>query len=121
MGRPADLFTLDIDTSLFDAGITFPVIPTTPLATFYGLASATFEADVEVGLAMGVDLVVGLDTVGFYLLDDPEPLVRGAAVWALSRLADRQSFLAAHRDDPDPQVAEEWRLGLRDADTGSNR
>jgi epoxyqueuosine reductase len=48
------------------------------------------------------------------LLDDPAPLVRGAAVWALSRLCDRREFaeLADRRRDDDPDVAEEWRLAL---------
>jgi epoxyqueuosine reductase len=42
-------------------------------------------------------------------LDDPDPLVRGAAVWALSRL-DGERLHAESRADPDPDVAEEWRL-----------
>jgi len=54
-------------------------------------------------------------------LTDPDALVRGAAVWALSRLADRESFLDARRDDADPQVAEEWRLGLHYASTDGGR
>ncbi|TVQ56542.1 MAG: tRNA epoxyqueuosine(34) reductase QueG [Rhodobacteraceae bacterium] len=45
------------------------------------------------------------------LLDDPSPLVRGAAVWALSRLLDAAAFAALRRADPDPAVAEEWALG----------
>lgn len=48
------------------------------------------------------------------LTRDEEPLVRGAAVWALSRLADLETYLAARRDDPDPQVAREWAEGLAD-------
>jgi len=45
------------------------------------------------------------------LLDDPSPLVRGAAAWALARLspdkatAQKQSRLAA---EPDEQVRQEW-------------
>jgi epoxyqueuosine reductase len=46
------------------------------------------------------------------LLDDPAPVVRGAAVWALSRLLEPEAF-AALRDarlasEPDPLVREEW-------------
>jgi len=41
-------------------------------------------------------------------LNDPAPLIRGAAVWALSRLATPAETAAAHRPDPDPNVAEEW-------------
>ncbi|HET7409111.1 MAG TPA: tRNA epoxyqueuosine(34) reductase QueG [Paracoccaceae bacterium] len=48
------------------------------------------------------------------LTRDEDPLVRGAAVWALSRLADELAFLAARRDDPDPEVAREWLEGLAD-------
>jgi epoxyqueuosine reductase len=46
------------------------------------------------------------------LTRDADPLVRGAAVWALSRLVARSEFLAARRDDPDPEVAAEWQAGL---------
>lgn len=50
-------------------------------------------------------------------IDDPAPLVRGTAVWALSRLAPgRLAARAPATPDPDPQVAEEWRLAL--AETG---
>ncbi len=46
-------------------------------------------------------------------LDDASSLVRGAAVWALSRLLDAQAF-ASHRDqalarERDPDVVTEWR------------
>jgi epoxyqueuosine reductase len=44
------------------------------------------------------------------LLDDPSPLVRGAAVWALSRLLDPAAFeaLRAAQAEADVQVLEEW-------------
>lgn len=47
------------------------------------------------------------------LLDDPAPVVRGAAVWALSQLLDRNEFarLAGTRQDPDADVQREWALG----------
>ena len=48
------------------------------------------------------------------LTRDPDPLVRGAAVWALSRLAREAEFAGARRDDPDPLVAAEWADGLTD-------
>jgi epoxyqueuosine reductase len=48
------------------------------------------------------------------LTRDADPLVRGAAVWALSRLADEAAFLAARSDDPDPDVRAEWVAGLDD-------
>ncbi|MGE5780586.1 MAG: tRNA epoxyqueuosine(34) reductase QueG [Hyphomicrobiales bacterium] len=53
------------------------------------------------------------------LLDDPSALVRGAAVWALSRLlpAERFAALAMHRRarESEPLVAEEWAVALEAA------
>jgi epoxyqueuosine reductase len=43
-------------------------------------------------------------------LDDASALVRGAAVWALTRLAPAEAA-ERMRDDPDPDVREEWRAG----------
>jgi epoxyqueuosine reductase len=53
------------------------------------------------------------------LLADESPLVRGAAVWALSRLApDRIKPLAArHANDPDPTVTDEWSEALATCNT----
>jgi epoxyqueuosine reductase len=48
-------------------------------------------------------------------LRDPDPLVRGAAVWALSRLADRPELLsmqASLAPETDGGVALEWRVAL---------
>ncbi|MGD9845082.1 MAG: tRNA epoxyqueuosine(34) reductase QueG [Variibacter sp.] len=51
------------------------------------------------------------------LLDDAAPLVRGAAVWALSRLCGREEFGAyerAHRvRESDPDVLGEWMEGAQ--------
>lgn len=47
------------------------------------------------------------------LLDDASPLVRGAAVWALSQLNTREEFEALRRDDEDAGVCEEWNAALR--------
>ena len=53
------------------------------------------------------------------LLDDPAPDVRGAAVWALSRLLPATDFsaLAATRaeTEADPDVQAEWTMGRRAA------
>ena len=46
------------------------------------------------------------------LLDDTSPLVRGAAVWALSRLLPRGEFQKLRRDDSDATVNEEWNAVL---------
>ena len=54
------------------------------------------------------------------LLADRSPLVRGAAVWALSRLAAgdtvRELAAAALQDENDSTVRDEWRLALGTAD-----
>lgn len=47
------------------------------------------------------------------LLGDPAPLIRGAAVWALSRLLPPAELSALRSaDDPDPQVTDEWQAAL---------
>ncbi len=48
------------------------------------------------------------------LLDDPSPLVRGATVWALSRLMEREAFLmlAARRVETDDMVNDEIRTAI---------
>jgi epoxyqueuosine reductase len=46
------------------------------------------------------------------LLDDASPLVRGAAVWALSQLIPAQEFAALKRDDEDASVNDEWIAAL---------
>jgi epoxyqueuosine reductase len=47
------------------------------------------------------------------LLDDPSPLIRGAAVWALSQLVPRTEFVALRREDSDAGVEEEWRVASK--------
>jgi epoxyqueuosine reductase len=49
------------------------------------------------------------------LLSDPSPLVRGAAVWALSRLLPKEKFaaLAATQCEVDTDVNDEWTQALR--------
>jgi epoxyqueuosine reductase len=66
-------------------------------------------------IAIGNSGDAGLAAEAERLLADPSPLIRGAAVWALSRLApDRPSSLAGvHRDgESDVQVREEWAMAL---------
>ncbi len=48
------------------------------------------------------------------LLDDASPLVRGAAVWALSRLLSREKFAALEKKQAeiDDSVREEWAAAL---------
>jgi epoxyqueuosine reductase len=46
------------------------------------------------------------------LLGDASPLVRGAAVWALSRLLPRDKLTALRKSDPDNAVNDEWTAAL---------
>ncbi|MFI0846043.1 tRNA epoxyqueuosine(34) reductase QueG [Mesorhizobium sp. IMUNJ 23232] len=48
------------------------------------------------------------------LLDDPSALVRGAAVWALSKLVDRARLMSLHSSamEADDSVLSEWRAAL---------
>jgi epoxyqueuosine reductase len=46
------------------------------------------------------------------LLDDASPLVRGAAVWALSRLLPRDKLAALKKSDSDASVNDEWAAAL---------
>ena len=63
-------------------------------------------------IAIGNSGRPGLAAEARRLLADPDPLVRGAAVWALSRLLDGEALRALARPDPDPEVAEEWETAL---------
>jgi epoxyqueuosine reductase len=46
------------------------------------------------------------------LLDDASPLVRGAAVWALSRLLKREKLATLRKSDADSSVNDEWTEAL---------
>jgi len=46
------------------------------------------------------------------LLDDASPLVRGAAVWALSRLMPKEKVATLRRADADEGVRDEWAAAL---------
>ena len=70
-------------------------------------------------IAMGNSGDAALAPEAIRLLDDPSPLVRGAAVWALSRLLPAQRFAALAMDrrarESEPLVAEEWTVALEAA------
>jgi epoxyqueuosine reductase len=69
-------------------------------------------------IAIGNSGEPGLAAAAESRLTDAAPLVRGAAIWALARLApDRLPALAArHRDaEPDAEVGAEWDLALAPA------
>jgi epoxyqueuosine reductase len=64
-------------------------------------------------IAIGNSGDTGLAVEAMRLMDDESPLVRGAAVWALSQLMGREEFEAlaakATRAEPDEAVLAEWR------------
>ncbi len=62
--------------------------------------------------AIGNSRDLGLARAAMARLDDASPLVRGAAIWALSRLLSYVELKAMATEDVDPAVAEEWRLSL---------
>ena len=67
-------------------------------------------------IAIGNSGDVALAPEAIQLLDDPSALVRGAAVWALSRLMSPKPFAALARDrrphESEPLVAAEWTAAL---------
>lgn len=68
----------------------------------------------NVMIAIGNSGDASLVAVAQARLADASALVRGAAVWALSRLlppAEFSAVAARHRDEIDPQVRDEWTLG----------
>jgi epoxyqueuosine reductase len=59
-------------------------------------------------IAIGNSGDASLATEAERLLDDDSPLVRGAAVWALSRLLPRDEVAALKKSDSDASVNDEW-------------
>ncbi len=81
------------------------------------IGRARFLRNVLVAIANAGD--AALVDAALNLLADHEPLVRGAAVWALARTLAEKDFAAlaaAAEEESDPQVAAEWlaALGARD-------
>ncbi len=67
-------------------------------------------------VAAGNSGEAGLASACRGLLDDPSPLVRGAAVWALSRLLEARAFdeLGVRwQDETDASVRDEWDQAIR--------
>jgi len=72
-------------------------------------------------IAVGNSGDAALSAEAVRLLDDASPLVRGAAVWALSRLLPHRQMLelAGQHADADLTVQGEWRAGLSGTSHGS--
>jgi epoxyqueuosine reductase len=73
-----------------------------------------FVRNVLIGIGNSAD--AGLAVHAERLLADPAPVVRGAAVWALSRLISRDALraLAARHRETDTEVREEWTAALEE-------
>jgi len=71
-----------------------------------------FVRNVLIAIGNSGDATLAVETEK--LLTDESPLVRGAAVWALSRLLPRKQFaaLAEKHADEDASVKEEWAAAL---------
>jgi epoxyqueuosine reductase len=69
-------------------------------------------------VAIGNSGKPGLSAAALAHLGDPDPVVRGSAVWALSRLLGRSEITrlrGEHRGEADPDVIDEWERALEDA------
>jgi epoxyqueuosine reductase len=71
---------------------------------------ARFLRNVLIAIGNSGDTTLAPDATR--LLDDPSPLIRGAAVWALSQLLPREEFVALRQEDADAGVMEEWRVAV---------
>ena len=108
-----------------------PDLNAPPLAELAGLDEASFRALFaaspvkrvgrerfvrNVMIAIGNSNDRALADAAIDRLDDEAPLVRGAAIWAVARLASRQQFsrfaAAGLRKERDAAVIEEWRDAL---------
>ncbi|WP_319772554.1 tRNA epoxyqueuosine(34) reductase QueG [Breoghania sp.] len=71
-------------------------------------------------IAIGNSADAGLAARAKLLLDDPSPEVRGAAVWALSRLLKTEELIrlrkAREATEADPDVLEEWQAAIQPPD-----
>jgi epoxyqueuosine reductase len=103
-----------------------------PLALLAGLDDAAFRAMFagspvkrtgrnrflrNILVAMGNSGVAELSAAALPHLADPDPVVRGAAVWALSRLLGKPEMArlrGEHRSETDPDVIGEWENALED-------
>jgi epoxyqueuosine reductase len=69
-----------------------------------------FVRNVLIAIGNSGDAALSAEAEG--LLNDAAPLVRGAAVWALSRLLPRDKLAALKKSDDDSSVNDEWAAAL---------
>jgi epoxyqueuosine reductase len=73
-------------------------------------------------IAIGNSGVPALAAEAQRLLDDPEPLIRGAAVWALGRLTPERALVlsrTALAQETDADVRDEWARIANDSQASS--
>jgi epoxyqueuosine reductase len=79
-----------------------------------------FVRNVVIAMGNSGDATLALEAER--LLSDPSPLVRGAAVWALSQLlpqAHLEKLARSHADETDDGVCAEWRTAITGIDSSS--
>ena len=70
MGEPANLLSFDIRQIFASKEFTYSVLPRTTVFSYMGIVNGSVSVDVFAGFEFGIDILVGLDTNGFYLKDD---------------------------------------------------
>ena len=66
-GKPAKLFSLSTHQNFDGPSVTVPVVQETPFATFFGIATATYNVDLVTHLHTSITVTAGFDTSGFYV------------------------------------------------------
>lgn len=66
-GSPAKLFSLSIKQNFDAPSVSVPVVPESPIATFLGIVSATYNVDLVAHLHTSIAVTAGFDTAGFYV------------------------------------------------------
>jgi epoxyqueuosine reductase len=81
---------------------------------------ARFQRNVLIAIGNASEAGLELVEAARRCLDDPSPLVRGAAVWAFGRIADRGEIATTAKArgpaETDPDVRAEWERLLEPAE-----
>jgi hypothetical protein len=68
-GQDINFISLDVKQTLASSEKKITVLPSTTVFTFYGIAGIRAGVDIEASLSMLVDIIVGFDTQGFYVIE----------------------------------------------------
>ena len=69
-GESADLISLDIDQRFDSPTTPITVLPPTPIFSFLGIVNVTVDVELIPELYFAVDVTMGIDTEGFYILEN---------------------------------------------------